>query len=155
MCGFPQRPITKSQRLENAAARLALDLRKFSDITPALRKLHWLSVVKRIQFEILLLTFKSIHGLSPPYISKLVTVKPKSSYSLRLNNTLLQYSQQKILTKLGARSFATAQSSHSGINCPLMLETTLLHLMSLRKRLRPFFLMKYFSLLFYLFLLIL
>ena len=134
MCGFPQCQISKSQRLQNAAARLALDLKKFCDITPALRKLHWLSVVKRIQFEILILTFKSIHGLSPPYISKLVTVKPKSSCSLRLNNnTFLQYSQQKILTKLGARSFATAQYSHSGTNCPLMLETTLLHLMSLRK----------------------
>ena len=109
MYGLPQRQISKLQRLQNAAARLALDLSKFCHITPALRQLHWLPVVKRIQFKILLLTFKSIHGLSPPYISELITIKPKTSYSLRSNNSiLLQYPQQKLLSTLGARSFASA-----------------------------------------------
>ena len=60
----------------------------------------------------LLLTFMSIPGLSPPYISELINVKPKSSYSLRSHNdTALQYPQQKILATLGARSFASAASS--------------------------------------------
>ena len=30
--------------------------------------------------------FKAIHGPSPPYISDLITVKPKSSYNLRSNS---------------------------------------------------------------------
>ena len=77
--GLPQCQISKLQRVQNAAARIALDLWKFCHITPALRQLHWLPVVKRIQFKILLLTFKAIHGLSPPYISELITVKPKST----------------------------------------------------------------------------
>ena len=52
---------------------------------------------------------RPIHGLSPPYVSELINVKLKSSYSLRSNNnTVLQYSQQKILAILGARSFASA-----------------------------------------------
>ena len=38
-----------------------------------------------IQFKILLLTFKAIHGFSPPYVSELITVKPKSTYDLRLS----------------------------------------------------------------------
>ena len=109
MYGLPQRQISKLQRLQNAAARLALDLSKFCHITPALRQHHWLPVDKRIQFKILLLTFKSIHGFSSPYISELINVKPKSSYSLRSNNsTLLQCPQQKILPTLGARNFSSA-----------------------------------------------
>ena len=73
------------------------------------RQLHWLPVVKRIQFKILLLTFKAIHGLSPPYISELITVKPKSTYGLRSNiSTLLLPPTQKMLPTLGARSFAAA-----------------------------------------------
>ena len=71
MYGLPQCQISKLQRVQNAAARIALDLSKFCHIIPALRQLHWLPVVKRIQFKILLLTFKAINGLSPPYISEL------------------------------------------------------------------------------------
>ena len=74
-----------------------------------LRQNHRLPVVKCFQFKILLLTFKSIHGLFSPYISQLINVQPKSSYSLRSNNnTVLQYPQQKTLplATLGARSFA-------------------------------------------------
>ena len=109
MYGLPQCQISKLQRVQNAAARIALDLCKFCHITPALRQLHWLPVVKRIQFKILPLTFKAIHGLSPPYISELITVKPKSTYGLRSNiSTLLLPPTQKMLPTLGARSFAAA-----------------------------------------------
>ena len=53
--------------------------------------------------------FNSIHGLSPPYISELITVKPKSTYGLRSNNsTLLLPPTQKMLPTLGARSFVAA-----------------------------------------------
>ena len=79
MYGLQQRQISKLQRLQNAATRLS----KFCHITPALRQLHWLPVVKLTQFKILLLTFKLIHGLSPPNISKFINVKPISSNSLR------------------------------------------------------------------------
>ena len=109
MYGLLQCQISKLQRVQNAAVRIALDLSKFWYITPALRQHHWLPVVKRIQFKILLLTFRAIHGLSPPYISELITVKPKSTYSLRLNNSnLLLPPTQKIMPTLDARSFAAA-----------------------------------------------
>ena len=51
MYGLPQRQISKLQRLQNAAARLALALSKFCHISPALQQLYWLPVVKRIQFN--------------------------------------------------------------------------------------------------------
>ena len=109
MYGLPQCEISKLQRVQNAAARIPLDLCKFCHITPALRQLHWLPVVKRIQFKILLLTFKAIQGLSSPYIIELITVKPKSTYGLRSNiSTLLLPPTQKMLPTLYACSFAAA-----------------------------------------------
>ena len=40
MYGLPQCQISKSQRVQNAAARIALELSNFYHITPALRQLH-------------------------------------------------------------------------------------------------------------------
>ena len=103
MYGLSQCQILILQRVQNSAARIALDLSKFCHITPSLRQLHWLPVVKWIQFKMLLLAFKAIHGLSPPYISELITVKPKSTYGLHSNNsTLLLPPTQKILPTLGS-----------------------------------------------------
>ena len=66
------------QRVQNAAARLTMNISKYSHVTQAKKDqdLHWLPVRARIHFKILLLVFKAIHGLAPPYISDLVTVKP-------------------------------------------------------------------------------
>ena len=36
--------------------------------TPFLKNLHWLSVEKRIEFKILLLTYKTINGQSADYL---------------------------------------------------------------------------------------
>ena len=148
MYSFPQRQIWKLQGLQNAAACLALDLSKFCHITPALCQLHWLPVVKRIQIKILLLTFKSIHGLSPPYISVLINVKPKSSYSLcSNNNTVPQYPQQKILATLGACSFASAAPSLWN-KLPAAIRNAA-SLNEFKNMIKTFLLNKYFSLHFY------
>jgi len=52
--GLPKAQIAKLQRIQNAAARLILDIGKFSHITPALYELHWLPVSLRIDYKILL-----------------------------------------------------------------------------------------------------
>ena len=77
------------QRVQNATARLIMDIGKYSHITPALYELHWLPVPVRIHFKILLLAFKAIHGLAPAYISNLLVIKHKSSYNLRSNSGIL------------------------------------------------------------------
>ena len=58
--GLPKAQIAKLQRLQNAAAKLILGIGKFSHITPALYELHWLPISLRIDYKILLLTFKCI-----------------------------------------------------------------------------------------------
>lgn len=72
--GLPNVQIAKLQRVQNAAARLILGFCKFSHITPALYELHWLPVSLRIDYKILLLTFKCIYGLSLTYLSDLISI---------------------------------------------------------------------------------
>ena len=43
----------------------------------------------RIDFKIILLTLKAIHGQAPAYICELVNLKPNSSYGPRSNNKML------------------------------------------------------------------
>ena len=60
--GLPNVQIAKLQHVQNAAARLILGIGKFSHITPALYELHWLPVSLRIDYKILLLTFKCFYA---------------------------------------------------------------------------------------------
>ena len=62
--GVPKCHIDKLQRVQNAATRLVIMQGKFCLIIPVLHQLHWLPVSFRINFKILLLTFKAIHELS-------------------------------------------------------------------------------------------
>ena len=66
-----------------------LGIGKFSHITPALYELHWLPVSLRIDYKILLLTFKCIYGLAPTYLSDLISIKSNSLYNLRSAGKLL------------------------------------------------------------------
>ena len=107
--GFPKEQIAKLQRVQNAAARLIMDIGKYSHITLALYELHRLPVPARIHFKILLLAFKAIHGLAPAYSSNLLVIKRKSSYNLRSNSgILLEPPRGKMLATLGERAFQAA-----------------------------------------------
>ena len=65
--------IEKLQRIQNAAARLATGSSKFCHMKPILRQLNWPPIRSRIEYKVLLLTFKCILGLAPPYLSELIT----------------------------------------------------------------------------------
>ncbi|KAF7668554.1 hypothetical protein LDENG_00004970, partial [Lucifuga dentata] len=63
--------------------------RRRAHISPILKSLHWLPVSFHIDFKILLLVFKALHGLAPRYLSEMLSVhepvRPlRSSYSLFL-----------------------------------------------------------------------
>ena len=46
MYGVPNVQIRKLQHIQSAAARLVMDIPKYSPITLALYKLHWLPIIK-------------------------------------------------------------------------------------------------------------
>ena len=60
--------ITKLQRVQNAAARIVLNLKKYDSMTPHLMKLHWLPVRQRIIYKLNLIVFKALKGDAPDYI---------------------------------------------------------------------------------------
>ena len=107
--GASKELIAKVQRVQNAAARLLLNVGRYSHMTPILYELHWLPIQARIKFKILLLTFKAVHNLAPSYINSLISIKSKSSYCLRSNDGLyLEPPKGKVLKTFGDRSFQAA-----------------------------------------------
>jgi len=59
---------------------------KYCHIPPLLRELHWLSLRLRIDFKILLVTFKILQGLAPSSLVDLVSILPALHYQLRRND---------------------------------------------------------------------
>ena len=102
--GLPNNLISKLQCVQNAGVRLVWSLPKFCDVSPLLKDLHWLPVKQRVDFKIILITFKILHNVAapPPYLSCLISFKSASCYNRRsaLDNTLLQM--------LSSRSFKTS-----------------------------------------------
>jgi hypothetical protein len=72
LCGLPTSLISRLQRVQNAAARILTGTPRHEHITPVLRSLHWLPVEKRVEFKILLLVYKVLHGVSPMYLQDLI-----------------------------------------------------------------------------------
>ncbi|KAL0150320.1 hypothetical protein M9458_054428, partial [Cirrhinus mrigala] len=47
--------------------------KKYDHISPVLSTLHWLPIKHRIDFKILLITYKALNGLAPQYLSELLS----------------------------------------------------------------------------------
>ena len=60
------------QRVQNNAARVVTHTQKHDHITSILKEQHWLPVRKRIEFKILLLAYKRLHGTAPSYLRELL-----------------------------------------------------------------------------------
>ena len=108
--GAPEYQIKKLQRVMNASARLVYRAPKYCLITPLLRELHWLPVRLRVDFKILLVTLKVLHGVAPIYLKDLVSVLPDSHYQLRRNNNGILLERPRLRTKktMGDRAFSIA-----------------------------------------------
>jgi len=65
LAGLPPRQLNRLQHVLHAAARPVFGARKFENVTPLLRELHWLSVPERITFKLATLVFRCLHGTVP------------------------------------------------------------------------------------------
>jgi hypothetical protein len=105
--GLPDYQLVKLQRLQNTAARIIKKVAKYDHITPVLCELHWLPVKARIDFKILLLTFKALNGLAPEYIRDMI--EPYNpTRSLRSENMKRLCQPATRLKTYGDRSFSCA-----------------------------------------------
>ncbi len=103
--GLPYKELDKLQRMQNTAARVVTRTRKQDHITPILHELHWLPINQRIIYKILLLTFKSLTGTAPDYISELISrYEPKRT--LRSSSQSLLLEQSSRTATYGDRRFA-------------------------------------------------
>jgi hypothetical protein len=99
--------ISRLQRIQNRCARLVLKKPRRTHAAPLLKKLHWLPVDKRIQFRTLVHTFKSLHNLSPHYISCLLSIRDTPAHFLRSStNNCLHIPKTRTLS--GDRAFSTS-----------------------------------------------
>ena len=119
--GLPHCALIKLQRVQNAAARVLYLAPRYRHMTPILYELQWLPVTFRMEFKIIIITRKAIHGTAPNYLSYLVNFKPNVSHSLRSNNKyLLSNPNFRTLPTLGDRAFVAALWN----NLPLDLRCT-------------------------------
>ena len=108
--------LTELQRVQNATARIIFQESKYCHVRPLLYNLHWLAVKFRIDFKILLLTYKTINGLAPFYLQELINPKEACKYRLRsdCDGLVLNPVKLKTLTTL-------LLLLNYGIHCPMRL----------------------------------
>ena len=98
--------LQKLQRVQNSAARLVTKCPRSDHITTILRKLHWLPVKQRIQYKLLVTTYKALHGSAPSYLS--VMLQPYQSTCTLRSNELQLLHVLRARCGYGDRSFAVA-----------------------------------------------
>ena len=99
--------LNKLQRLQNTAARLIKGAKKNDHIIPILEELHWLPIRYRIQFKILLLVYKCLHGLAPQYLIELIKLRCPPRI-LRSSNRLVLEKPIINMASYGQRAFSYA-----------------------------------------------
>ena len=80
-----------------------------SHISPVLMDLHWLPVKKRVDFKLLAITYKALHGLAPAYISNLIELHLPGRHGLRSACTP-KLSERRFRRSWGDRSLMVAAS---------------------------------------------
>ena len=76
--GLPTNLLAKLESILNTVVRMVTKTRKYEHITPVMINLHWLPIQYRIQFKLLLLIYKSLHGLAPSYLTDTLSLKPNN-----------------------------------------------------------------------------
>ena len=84
--GLPKCSIDQLQRVQNIAAKKVLGKGKYDSSTRCLAILHWLPIQQRIEFKIITLVHKSLHGLAPQYLVDLLTRKISRREGLQSND---------------------------------------------------------------------
>ena len=110
--GIPKCTVSRLQAVQNSAARIVTQerLRDHDSMSRALIGLHWLTVDKRIEYKLLLYTYKALHDMAPGYLCELVVpyVPRRVLRSAELNLITVPPGKPG---KYGSRSFARASAN--------------------------------------------
>ena len=122
--GLPDVQSNRLQKMFNIAARILTLTPAGNDIEPVLITLHWLPILKRIQYKILLLTFKVLHGTAPQYLSELLKPEVTDRTTRQTNTNRLHVPKTRTKT-FGDRAFAAA-GAVCKLNSDLLMNCLLL-----------------------------
>ena len=70
--GISGKQLCRLQKIQNCAARLIAKIPRTHHISPVLVQLHWLPVHRRIEFKILVHTYRALNDTAPQYLSQLI-----------------------------------------------------------------------------------
>ncbi len=106
--GLLKKDIHRLQVIQNAAARLKFLKKPSDDATVFLKKLHWLPISQRIDFKLIVLTYRCLHGQATPYLSRHIVpyVPGRSLWSDRLGR--ISVPPKPKLLNYGQRAFSHA-----------------------------------------------
>jgi len=107
LAGLPACRLVPLQRVQNAAARLVLNLDRRAHISPALQQLHWLLVMHRVTFKIATLMHQILHKSCPFYLADLVAFN--TTYSQRCHSrssTTRSAAIRRARTQFGKHAFS-------------------------------------------------
>ena len=72
LAGMTSTNLNKLQRIQNSLARVVTGKRKFDNITPALKELHWLPIARRIDYKLATIVYKTRATQEPQYLNSLL-----------------------------------------------------------------------------------
>ena len=100
MYGSPMYILEGLQKVQNSAARLIFQCCKQNHISPILMSLHWLPINARIEYKLPVICHSIILGLSPIYLSDLLSVyTPKRNLRHSSDNRILCIHEMRTKTK--------------------------------------------------------
>ena len=106
--GVPLKNVAVLQRVQNNLAQVVFQKPKTAHETPLLKSLHWLPVDKRIQYKMILMTYKVKVSKTPDYLSRLISERT-SSASMTLRSSSRTLRRPKFTrTNYGGRGFSAS-----------------------------------------------
>ena len=105
LAGAPKYQVKKLQSVQNAAARVVTKTGKYDHISHRMKELKWLPVGHRIKYKINLLTWKALNGMSPEYISVMISERDNGK-NLRTGNTKVLHVPKTNLKTMGDKAFS-------------------------------------------------
>ena len=115
LIGLPDCSIKLMQKVQNMAAKVVLNLKKYDGSTEALKTLHWLPMKQQIEYKIINLTEQWIHGQAPNYLKKLLEMHKPHRTGLRSSSTAHKWDLKVKFTRkrtFADRPFAVAAQNY-------------------------------------------
>ena len=102
---LPDNSLDRIKKVQNTAVRIITLCPIQNSITPHLKTLHWLPVRLRIEFKILLLTFKVLNRMAPKYLYDLLNFR-ETPHALRSESSKVLAIPRTRTSSYGDRAFS-------------------------------------------------